>query len=121
MYPGPGHEDEFVFNVRTYVGHEKKPRITRDDRSIHANFLRPAAEKLGVYVPGFGFHAFRREAVTTLGQELGPLQAQRAAGHTRADMSLLYTLADAAAQKRAVEKLQDRMSGKVVAMRKRVS
>jgi hypothetical protein len=36
-------------------------------------------------------------------------------------MSPLYTLADAAAQKQAVEKLQERMGGKVVAMRKRVS
>jgi len=36
------------------------------------HFLRPAAEKLGLYHPGFGFHSFRREAVTALAQERSP-------------------------------------------------
>ena len=82
MYPGVGHEDEFVFSVRTHEGHYKTARAGPDDRAINQHFLRPAAKAKGVYYVGFGFHAFRREAVTAHAASIGGLQAQRMAGHT---------------------------------------
>ena len=118
MYPGAGHEDEFVFSVRTHEGHYKKARACRDDRAINQHFLRPAANAKGVYWVGFGFHAWRREAVTAHAQSLGGLQAQRMAGHTHVDMTLGYTLADQQAQERAVRELQARVRGEVVEIRK---
>ncbi|HEX3875402.1 MAG TPA: site-specific integrase [Bryobacteraceae bacterium] len=120
MYPGVGHEDEFVFSVATHQGHYRKARVCRDDRDINQHFLRPAAKALGVYWIGFGFHAFRREAVTAYGQSLGALQAQRMAGHTRADVTLAYTLSDNAAQEKAVRELQARVRGEVVEFPKKV-
>ena len=109
IYPGVGHEEEYVFAVRTHTAREKKPRILRDDRGINQHFLRPAAIAQGVYYVGFGFHAFRREAVTELAKMAGANQAQRMAGHSRADMSLHYTQADLAAQDAAVRDLQHRV------------
>jgi hypothetical protein len=90
MYPGAGHEDEFVFNVRTHEGHYKKPRACRDDRDINQHFLRPAAKALGVYWIGFGFHAFRREAVTEMAPSLGTFRVGRLAGHSKPQMSMDY-------------------------------
>lgn len=117
-YPGAGHEDEFVFSVQTHVGHYAKPRFTRDDRDINQHFLRPAAKALGVYYVGFGFHAFRREAVTEHAAVLGGLQAQRMAGHAHVDMTLEYTQADREAQERAVRELQARVRGQVLEIRR---
>lgn len=94
MYPGDSHEEDFVFSVRTHLKREKVARLCRDDRAINQHFLRPAARALGVYYTGFGFHAFRREAVTELAKYAGANQAQRMARHARADMSLHYTQAD---------------------------
>jgi len=116
-YPGAGHEREFVFSVSTHQ-ERKAQGACRDDRDILQHFLRPAAKAAGLYWPGFGFHAFRREAVTEHGRTLGASQAQRMAGHSKADMSLHYTLADHEAQERAVRDLQERMRGNVVEIRK---
>lgn len=111
LYPGPGHEDEFVFSVRTHVGRWKTSGTCRDDRDINQHFLRPTAKELGVYRPGFGFHAFRREAVTEYSRSIGVAQAQRMAGHAKADMSQHYTLADMVEQERAVRQLQKKVRG----------
>ena len=32
-----------------------------DDRRLLRNELRPAAERLGIHFPGFGWHTFRRK------------------------------------------------------------
>ncbi len=98
-----------MFGVRTHVAREKKGRVCRDDRAINQHFLRPAAIALGLYYKGFGFHAFRREAVTELAKSAGANQAQRMAGHSRADISLHYTQADLDAQTEAVLDLQNRV------------
>jgi integrase len=108
-HPGAGHEDDFVFSVQTHVGDWKKTGACRDDRAISQHFLKPAAIKLGIYQKGFGFHAFRREAITEHGGVLGQMQTQRMAGHSKADMSQHYTLADFAAQERSVLAFQDRV------------
>jgi integrase len=97
------------FSVRTHLGREKKGRVRRDDRAINRHFLRPAAIALGVYYKGFGFHAFRREAVTDLAKYAGASQAQGMAGHSRVDTSLHYTQADLDAQTAAVLDLQNRV------------
>jgi integrase len=99
--PGDRKPDEFVFGVRTAHG-----TICRDDRDINQHFLRPVAKALGIYYPGFGFHAFRREAITHLARLLDPFQAQRMAGHTHPRMTAWYTLLDVEGQRRAQEHLQ---------------
>lgn len=110
-YPGNGHDDEYVFSVRTHVGDWKNPGVCRDDRDILQHFLRPTAKALGIHTEGFGFHSFRREAITHLGAMLGGAQAQRMAGHSKADMTMHYTLEDHRAQDEAVRKLQERLLG----------
>jgi integrase len=102
-WPGDGHEEEFVFAVKTTRG------ICRDDRDINQHFLRKAAKSLGLYWPGFGFHAFRREAITPISATAGVGQAMNAAGHTKADMSQEYTLTDLSEQERAVRAHQERI------------
>ena len=106
LYPGDGHAEDYVFSVQTHVAREKRGRVCRDDRAINQHFLRPAAIALGVYCKGFGFHAFRREAVTELAKYAGANQAQRMAGHSKADMSLHYTQADMDVQNTAVRDFQ---------------
>jgi hypothetical protein len=82
-YPGPEHAEEYMFGVRTHVAREKKGGGC-DDRAINQDFLRPAAIAVGVYYiavgvyyKGFGFHSFRREAVSELAKSAGANQAQR--------------------------------------------
>jgi integrase len=108
-----GNPDAFVFRVETKPRWGRERAICRDDRDIHQHFLRPVAEKLGLYWKGFGFHAFRREGVTATAARLGIAQAMRMAGHSKADMTLLYTLEDREAQQAAVEERQKRMRAKV--------
>jgi integrase len=102
MYPGSNAADLFCFHIRT----QSTSGVTRDDRSIRRYFLRPAAESLGIYHRGFGFHAFRREAITAIAREAGALQACLLAGHARMDHTLLYGLDECAQQKRAVKAIQ---------------
>jgi integrase len=118
LYPGSGHEDEFVFSVKTHVGRYKTPKTCRSDQDINQHFMRPVAKALGVYWVGFGFHAFRREAVTAMAPSLGTFQVGRMAGHSRPDMSMDYTLQDHAAQERAVREMQARMRGEVIEIRR---
>jgi integrase len=104
-HPGPQNTEEFVFSVKTNRG------ICRDDRDILQHFLRPAAEKLGLYYPGFGFHSFRREAVTAFAQEIGVPQTMKAAGHSKVDMTLLYTLDDFDQQAAGIRRFQQQVLG----------
>ena len=110
-FPGKGHEADFVFSVKTHLGRWKESGVCRDDRDISRYFLRPAAKALGIYWTGFGFHAFRREAITAISATAGVGQAMNAAGHTKADMSQEYTLSDLAKQEHAVRVHQDQILG----------
>jgi integrase len=103
LWPGPGHENDFVFSVTTSKG------ICRDDRDINHYYLRRQAKRLGIYWTGFGFHAFRREAITAISALAGVGQAMNAAGHAKSDMSQEYTLVDLSAQERAVRTFQQRI------------
>jgi integrase len=100
IYPGAEAAEEFVFTIRTIHG------STRDDRSIRRYFLRPIAERLGIYSPGFGFHSLRREAVTALAARADPFQAMRAAGHSTMSTTLLYVLSDCGRQEAAIRSAQ---------------
>ena len=103
LFARQGKPDEWVFSVATHHG----VRMTREDRNINQHFLRPAAEKVGVYRQGFGFHQFRREAVTFYSGELGETQARKMAGHTSSGMTTHYTLADHARQRTAITAFQE--------------
>jgi integrase len=103
--PGPHDLEEFVFSVKRGKG------STRDDRDIRRYFLTPVAKSLGLYYPGFGFHSFRREAVTEIASESDPFQAMRAAGHSKMDTSLLYALADEQRQDETIRSIQKRLLG----------
>ncbi len=101
----PEHDDDFVFSIKTRRG------SCRDDRDINRHFLRKAAKKLGLYSVGFGFHAFRREAITSISRSVGVAQAMKAAGHTKADMSQEYILSDLGELDRAIVDHQHRILG----------
>lgn len=107
-----GDPERFVFQIETHPKWGKEIAVCRDDRDLHQHFLRPAAEKLGFYWEGFGFHALRREAVTSISGILGVGQAMKMAGHSTADMSLAYTLADREKQDGAVRARQESIMGK---------
>ena len=81
-----------------------------DERDLLREQLRPVLKNLKLYYPGFGWHAFRRANVTYR-QHAGatPLEAQRAAGHSTLDMTMLYTLRDAEREKRQVDAMFDRL------------
>jgi integrase len=102
LHPGPGESLKGpCFEVQTIHGG------TRDECAIRRYFLRPAAEKLGIYYPGFGFRAFRREAVTAISSKAGAIQASRVAGHSKLDITLLYGLDDYAKQEEAIRSNQE--------------
>lgn len=89
-YPGEHRKNQFVF-----IGDDG--HAPPDDRDMLRIEFRPVLKRLGLYYPGFGWHAFRRQNITWL-QTMGgaaPLEAMKAGRHTSLDMTLLYTLADA--------------------------
>jgi len=105
LYPGEKALNDFCFSVKTLHGE------TRSDSSMRRHFLRPNAEKLGVYHPGFGFHSFRREAVTSISSKIGAIQACRVAGHSHLDTTLLYGLDDYMLQESAIKSAQEAFMG----------
>lgn len=106
-----GEPKRFVFQIETAPQWGKKSGLSRDDRDLNQHFLRPAAQELGFYHQGFGFHSLRREAVTSIGSVLGVGQAMVAAGQSKVDMTLLYTLQDRSAQEEAIKAHQVRILG----------
>lgn len=104
-YPGPHAAEDYVFRVKTKSG------FSRDDRHINQHFLSKAAKRLGIYWVGFGFHAFRREAITAIAAACDPIQAMRAAGHSSMDTTLLYGLQDLVRQDAAIRRTQELLLG----------
>lgn len=107
-----GDPERFVFQIKTKPKWGQSESVTRDGCDILQHFLRPAAITLGFYWKGFGFHALRREAVTSISCVIGIGQAMSMSGHSSMDMSLLYTLDDLGEQDRAVREHQERILGK---------
>jgi integrase len=105
-YPGPHKREEFVF-----VGEDG--RTPPDDRDLLRFEFRPILKRLGLYYPGFGWHAFRRQNITWR-QQLGgatPLEAQKAARHASLDMTYLYTLSDPQRETAQQQRMFDELLG----------
>jgi integrase len=83
-----------------------------DDRELLRNVIRPAAERLGIYFPGFGWHTFRRQNLTLIQEEgATSFEAQEQAGHSRPSMTSEYTIVGFARRERAVRRVQERLLG----------
>ena len=81
-----------------------------DDRQLLRDVLRPAAKRLGIYFPGFGWHTFRRQNITVIQEEgATPFEAQAQAGHSKPAMTSAYTLVGLDRREAAVRKLQLRL------------
>lgn len=83
-----------------------------DRRDVQQHHLRPAAERCGIYYPGFGFHAFRRLSITWA-QQAGatPIEAARQAGHTTTKMTMLYSLTDVDREQERANKVSRLLAG----------
>jgi integrase len=82
-----------------------------DDRDLLRERFRPVVKRLGLYYPGFGWHAFRRQNITWRQTAGGatPLEAQMAARHGSLDMTLLYTLNDPERERAQVDAMFDKL------------
>lgn len=84
-----------------------------DERDVLRFELRPLLKRLKLYYPGFGWHAFRRQNVTwrqTVGGAT-PFEAQKGAGHTKLDMTMLYSLNDEVREREQVDAIMDKLTG----------
>jgi integrase len=82
-----------------------------DDRDLQRDVFRPAAEAVGIYTEGFGMHVFRRLNVTwrqTIGGAT-PVEAQKQAGHTSLDMTMLYSQTDEDREREQVSKILEHL------------
>jgi integrase len=83
-----------------------------DDRELLRDAIRPAAERLGISFPGFGWHTFRRQNLTLIQEEgATSFEAQEQAGHSRPSMTSEYTIVGLARRERAVRRVQERVLG----------
>lgn len=85
-YPGPHEAHRFIFS--------DDGKTPVDERDILRFELRPILKRLGVYVDGMGWHAFRRTHVTmrqTVGGAVA-LEAMAAAGHSDVSTTAIYSL-----------------------------
>lgn len=100
-YPGPHAADKFIFADAT--------GFPPDDRDVQRERLRPVARDLGIYFNGFGFRTFRRQNVT-LRQTIGgatPIEAQKMAGHTKMDTTMIYTITEDEREREQLGKMLD--------------
>ncbi len=107
-YPGPQARASYIF-----IGENGK--TPPDERDIARYELRPLLRQLGIYYPGFGWHAFRRMNVT-IRQSVGgatALEAVKGAGHSSIDMTMLYTLTDPEREQEQVDKMFSYLMGDV--------
>lgn len=95
-----GDPEHFIFQ-----SHES----CHSDENLRKRHLTPAAKRLGLYQRGFGFHSLRREAITEIGQAVGPQIIMSMAGHTKMDLTMLYTLGNAEAQRAGAAAYMERV------------
>lgn len=107
-YPGPHAADWYVF-----LGDDRK--TPPDERDLLRYELRPALKRLGLYYPGFGWHQFRRNNIT-FRQYAGatPLEAQAAAGHASADMTMHYTLRSSDREREQIQRIFEMYLGRSI-------
>ena len=81
-----------------------------DDRDLLRQQIRPAAERLGFYFTGFGWHSFRRQNLTLIQEEgATAIEAQAQAGHSRPAMTSEYTVVGLDRRETAVRRVQRRL------------
>lgn len=95
-----GNPEHFIF-----LSHES----CHSDENLRKRHLIPAAKALGLYYTGFGFHSLRREAITEIGNEVGGQVIMNMAGHTKMDLTMLYTLNDTEKQRGAATAYMNRI------------
>lgn len=84
-----------------------------DDRAILKDFIRPAAKRLRIYFPGFGWHSFRRQNLTRIQEEgATTFEAQAQGGHSRPDMTSDYTMVSYERRQQAVIRFQEQLLGR---------
>lgn len=99
----PGAPEDWLFSVTTTKG------VSRSENSIRRYYVTKAAKELGIYFQGFGWHSFRREALTAVAAHAGLIQAMRLAGHGKVDMTLHYGLEDLSVQAAAIGAFQNQL------------
>lgn len=110
-YIAPLAEELRLYRRRTNGKNDDRLFAGFDDRDFQQHVLRPAAERAKAYAPGFGMHSLRRLYITWRQQVGGsPFEAMKAAGHTKPDMTLLYTLADEGREREQVEQMFGRVN-----------
>jgi len=68
-----------------------------DDRDLQQHVWRPAAERAGIYHPGFGLHTLRRLSLSWAQEAgAGAIETMLRAGHRRVSTTALYTMSDPA-------------------------
>ena len=71
------------------------------------DFIRPAAKRLEIYFPGFGWHSFRRQNLTGIQEEgATPFEAQAQAGHSSPSLTSEDTIVSLERRQQAVLRLQ---------------
>jgi integrase len=105
-YPGPHARERWIF-----IGEDGV--TPPDERDILRNEVRPALKRLGIYYPGFGWHAFKRANVTLRQTKGGasPIEAQKGVGHASLDMTYLYTISEAGREQEHVARVYDYLMG----------
>lgn len=93
MYPGDGHDNDFIFDTRS---------------DLHSPLVR-AAKKLNLYWRGFGFHQFRREALTEYDHSVGIGQAAQIGGHANVNQTARYIMPVPERAHQAVKDFQERI------------
>ena len=101
--------DQFIF------GRPDRDGLPPDDRDLQQHVFRPAAERAGIYSPGFGLRRFRGINISWRMQVgAAPLEAQKAAGHTRLSTTWIYTQNEEDRDREHVTKIMDRLQGVTV-------
>ncbi len=99
-----GGRDGFIF------GRKSDAWTPPDDRDLQQHVFRPAAERAGIYAPGFGVHTFRSLNITWRQQAgASPFEAMKAAGHASLSMTYLYTRTNAERDRADVEAISARL------------
>lgn len=81
-----------------------------DDWELLRNVFRPAADRLGIGFPGFGWHTFRCMHLTLIQEEgAATFEAMVQAGHSRPSMTGEYTIIGMERREAAVRRLQRRL------------
>ena len=98
---------DFIF------GRKDREGMPPDDRDLQQHVFRPAAERAGIYAPGFGLRRFRGLNITwRLQAGAHPLEAQKSPGHTKLSTTWIYVENEEDREREQVRKILARLYGK---------